>query len=145
MANKMKSQKPSDDGKNYRQLKQFFKFWLRVTVGAVFLQMGWLKLQNPQMIIGMVNGLHLPFAGVLGWLVLLSELICGGLLVIGFWTKYAPIPLMIIMTVAFFGVHINDGLVLTTWAVIILFLSLGMFATSGPGNWSLDHKINSKN
>ena len=140
----MKSKK-QDDSRNSDQLKQFFKFWLRVAAGAIFIQMGWAHLQNTPMIINLINGLTLPFASILGWLVLISELVCGTLLVIGLWTRYATLPLMIIMTVAFFGVHIHDGLILTTWCIILLFLILGMFATSGSGNWSLDHKIGSKN
>lgn len=123
------------------QLAAFARLLLRVTVGAIFLQAGWMKFQNPAMIQGMLAGINFPLSDFFAWIVIFSELIGGALLVLGLWTKYATIPLMIVMLVAFFTVHLKDGLVATTWYVMMIFFALSVFFTSGAGKISLDNKL----
>jgi len=118
----------------------FARLLLRLTVGAIFIQAGWFKLQNPAMVQGMLSGMNFPLSEVFTWVLILTELVGGALLALGLWTKYATVPLMFVMAVAFFTVHLKDGLVATTWFVMLLFFALAVFYTSGAGDLSLDRK-----
>jgi uncharacterized membrane protein YphA (DoxX/SURF4 family) len=51
---------------------------------------------------------------------------------------------MIVMLVAFFTVHLKDGLVATTWYVMMIFFALSVFFTSGAGKISLDTTLSKK-
>lgn len=140
MKNKMKM----DTSSFCSKLSPWAWLGLRVIVAAIFIQAGWAKFQNPSMIQGMLGGLGLPMSDLLGWVVLLSELIGGSLLLLGLWTKYATLPLMVIMVVAFFTVHLKDGLKTPTWFVMMIFFALAIFATSGAGELSLDKRLSKK-
>ncbi len=73
---------------------------LRLTLGAMFLFTGISKLLNPDGIISMLSNLGFPASGFLGWVVLLSELIFGLSILIGWRVKYTVWPLVIILLVA---------------------------------------------
>jgi len=73
------------------------------------------------------------------FLAVFAEFFCPILLIIGFKTKWATIPLIITMFVAVFVVHLNDpfgkkefGLLYLMPYVIILLI--------GPGKFSIDRK-----
>jgi putative oxidoreductase len=69
-----------------------------------------------------------------------AELLCSGLLIIGLFTRWATIPLIITMGVIIFMVHFNDPfnklesplMYLTAYVAILLM---------GPGKYSLDKII----
>jgi putative oxidoreductase len=126
------------------QLAPWAWLFLRVAIAAIFIQQGWAKFQNPSVIQGMLNGIGVPLSELMGWVVLLSELIGGTLLLLGLWTRYATLPLMAIMLVAFFTVHLKDGLKTPTWLVILMFFGLAIFCTSGAGEYSLDRRLSKK-
>jgi len=68
-------------------------------------------------------------AYVVGW----SELICGGLLAIGFLSRIAAVPIIIIMIVAIVKVHPNDF-----YYPAMIGLSAFVFLQYGSGKLSLD-------
>jgi len=73
---------------------------LRIFLGFLFLVPGISKLMNPGGIISMLTGLGFPMATLLGWLVIISEVLLGLTLIIGWKVKYSVWPLVIILTVA---------------------------------------------
>ena len=73
---------------------------LRVVIGLFFVIAGFSKLTNPAMIIGMIGKMGIPASGLVGWLVILGELIFGGLVLIGWRLKQSVWPLIIILAVA---------------------------------------------
>ena len=82
--------------------------------------------------------LHVGSTGSL-ILTVFAELICAGLIVIGYKTKWAVIPIIITMLVAAFIVHKEDPLGNKELALIysIGFIAIGML---GAGKYSLDRK-----
>ena len=100
--------------------------FMRVLLGLLFLIPGISKLMNPDMIIGMLGGLGFPSAALFGWILILSEIVFGIALVVGFKVKYAVWPLIIILAVAILTVHIKD--VENPMRMIDILFSLGAIA-----------------
>ncbi len=112
---------------------------LRIGLGLLFIIPGLAKLANPQMIIGMLTGMGIPAPALAGWLVLLSEIIFGAALLAGWRLKKVVWPLVLILVVALFMVHIPNWIAAAPMAMpMALFHVLGIAALvslyfSGPG------------
>lgn len=117
---------------------------LRVTVGCFMITHGVGKLQ---MLLDSGGG---KFGDPIGLgptlsliLTVFAELICSFLILMGFATRLAAIPLIITMIVAIFVVHANDpfgnkelpGLYLAIYVVLLVL---------GSGRFSVDHLIAGK-
>lgn len=127
------------------KLKGFSKLLLRLVVGGIFVYTGWMKLQNPAMVQGMLTGMNFPLPVVLAWVLSFSEFIFGILVVLGAFTCISTLPLMFIMVVAFLTVHIKDGLAnQMTQYVMLIFTSLLTLCASGAGQYSVDAMIGKK-
>ncbi len=122
---------------------------IRLMVGAVFLSEGVQKfLFADQLGSGRFAKIGLPYPDFLGPFVGTFEIACGLLLLAGFLTRMASIPLLIIMLVAIATtkaeVLANEGFWAmmhgsrTDWAMLLgsIFLII-----EGGGRWSLDGKI----
>ncbi len=72
----------------------------RVTVGWVFFQSGWGKLHNIPKVTDFFIQLGLPAPGFQAHLTATTEFVCGSLLLAGFCTRFAAVPLIITMMVA---------------------------------------------
>lgn len=72
--------------------------FLRLGMGVVFINAGWMKVSALETTIGMFA--TMGFNSYLATFVSYAELICGILLVIGLWSRYAGIILAVIMLVA---------------------------------------------
>ncbi len=109
----------------------------RAIVGLMFLVTGITKILNPQGIIGMLGGAGFFWPTAWGWLVILSEILFGALVLAGWKLKYTIWPLVIIMIVAtvMVGTLKNPtGLLfhlLTIWTLVSLYMG-------GGGKYSLD-------
>jgi len=112
---------------------------IRVTVGLLFVIMGFGKLTNPSGIIGMLDGIGFPVASFFGWLLLLSELIFGALILVGYKVKYTAWPLAIILVVAVLTVTIpNEGISsASAFFHYISIASLISLSWTGPGEWAV--------
>ncbi len=116
----------------------------RLTVGLVFFQSGWGKLHDLAKVTNYFTDLGLPAPAFQARLVSTSELVCGGLLLVGLATRFATVPLIITMCVAIRTALWDqvDGLGnlvgLTEFAYIALLVFLG---THGAGPLSLDALI----
>lgn len=72
-----------------------------------------------------------------------AEFICSILIIIGFYTRLASIPLVITMAVAAFIVHIDDGFRDMEKALLFLVGFATLYFT-GAGNYSLDAQLRKK-
>jgi len=96
----------------------------RITVGVVFAGTGWTKLVTP-----FVSGV---------------EFVGGLMLLLGFMTRFASVPLMVVMVVAIITAKWSDVDSLETFlgfeevSYFVMFAWLGI---AGPGPVSLDHLV----
>ena len=72
----------------------------RLALGWVFLLSGWGKLHNLPDVIEFFRSLGLPAPEIQAPFASGVELVCGGLLLLGLFSRLASVPLMIVMTVA---------------------------------------------
>ena len=116
----------------------------RLTVGLVFFDSGWGKLHDLAKVTDYFTQLGLPMPAFQARLASTSELVCGGLLLLGLATRFAVVPLVITMCVAIRAALWDqvDGLSslvgLTEFAYIALLVWLG---TDGPGPLSVDRLL----
>jgi uncharacterized membrane protein YphA (DoxX/SURF4 family) len=119
---------------------------IRLMVGIVFLSEGIQKFLFPAIRgAGRFEKIGLPIPEFLGSFVGTFEILCGIMILLGFFTRYAAIPLIIIMLVALGTTKVeilaNEGFWAmmhasrTDWAMLMgsLFLLL-----QGGGSWSVD-------
>ena len=83
-----------------KETSEYGPILLRLALGMLFVVMGVKKLLNPAMIIGMLGNLGFPAPTFFGWLLLLSELVFGVAVLIGWKVKYTVWPLVIVLVVA---------------------------------------------
>jgi len=116
----------------------------RLTVGLLFFRSGWGKLHHLQKVTDYFSELGLPAAAFQARLASTAEFVCGGLLLLGLATRFAAVPLIIVMCVAIRTALWDqvDGIAslvgLTEFAYIALLVWL---ATDGPGALSLDRLL----
>ncbi len=109
---------------------------LRLALGVMFLLAGINKLMNPDGPIGMLTGLGFPAPAFFAWLLLLSEIIFGAAVLIGWKTKYTVWPLVIILAIATFTVvipNIGKGGPINLMFHLLGIASLISIALTGPG------------
>ena len=73
---------------------------LRISLGLLFVVPGLSKLMNSGGIIGMLDGLGFPAASLFWWIVILSEIIFGAALIVGWKVRKTVWPLVVILVVA---------------------------------------------
>ena len=115
---------------------------LRIVVGTLFFLHGTSKLTGWDGWSGMITGtLGLPvfFAHLVAW----TEIIGGALLVPGFLTRYAAIPLGIIMIVAISAVKAPSGFMNGELDYTFLAVLISLLIT-GPGRMAIDTRKKSK-
>lgn len=116
----------------------------RVTVGLVFFQSGWAKLHALDGVTAYFTELGLPAPALQARLVSTTELVCGGLLLLGLATRFAAVPLVVTMCVAIrtalWGQVSGLGSLvgLSEFAYIALLVWL---ATDGGGPLSVDRLL----
>jgi uncharacterized membrane protein YphA (DoxX/SURF4 family) len=125
------------------------EFLVRLTVGLIFLTEGIQKYLFPDLL-GTGRFLTIGFSHPAFWAYFTGtfEIICGAFIIIGFITRLASIPLIIIMITAFISTKIpilvHKGFwpwaheYRTDFAMTLLLVYLLIY---GAGNWSVDSKI----
>ena len=119
-------------------------FILRISLGFFMIYgHGWRKLMK------IIQG-NFEFGDPLGIgstpsliLAAFAEVICAFLIIIGYKTKWATIPLIITMAVVYFLVHFSDPFGRQEKALLYLFGYVALLLT-GPGKLSLDYRLTSK-
>ena len=76
------------------------------------------------------------FAG----LTVFAEVLCAALIVVGLFTRWAVIPLIVTMLVAIFIIHIGDPFEKMEMAIIYL-TAYAAIGWAGPGRFSLDEMM----
>jgi uncharacterized membrane protein YphA (DoxX/SURF4 family) len=121
---------------------------VRLMVGAIFLSEGYQKIRFPESLgVGRFRKIGIPAPEYLAPFVGITELVCGGFVLFGMFTRLAVVPLIIIMLMAIATTKVpllvNDGIwkmlheSRTDWAMLLgsIFLLI-----KGGGRWSFDSK-----
>lgn len=88
----------------------FFALPLRLAVGYGFLEHGYAKLaRGPDVFIGILHAIGMPFAFFLGWATILIEVIGGLLILLGALVPLASLPMIVVLLVAIVTVHLPNG------------------------------------
>jgi putative oxidoreductase len=83
---------------------------LRLIVGFGFLQHGYAKLaRGPEDFINVLHAIGVPAAFLLGWATIIVELIGGLLILLGAFVPVVSIPMIVVLMVAIFSVHLPNG------------------------------------
>ena len=83
---------------------------LRLIVGFGFVEHGYAKLsRGADSFIGILQAMGLPFAHLLGWATITVEIVGGLLILAGAFVTLAAIPMIIVLLVAIFTVHLPNG------------------------------------
>jgi putative oxidoreductase len=83
---------------------------LRLIVGFGFMQHGYAKLaRGPEDFINVLHAIGVPAAYLLGWATIIIEVIGGFLILLGALVPLATIPMVIVLLVAIFTVHLPNG------------------------------------
>src|SRR3989344_1410813 len=122
--------------------KRYGQAILRILTGLLFLPAGLMKLMDPAGITGMLTGLGFPAPSFLAWVLLLSEIIFGASLILGWKTKYTVWPPVIVLLVATLTVALPGALENPMGWINVLFhlLGIGAFISiflDGPGAWAV--------
>jgi len=120
---------------------------LRIVTGVVFVAHGWQKVMTGFDTVSQAfasMGIPSPLASAI--LVAFVELLCGALLIAGFKTRLAVVPLGANMTVAMFFVHMKNGFFLPHGYeyTLVLLASLVTLGLLGPGALSIDRLLRKK-
>jgi putative oxidoreductase len=117
---------------------------VRIAVGVVFTQTGWLKLNALPRMIDNFRSWGIPAPEVFTPLASGIEFAGGLLLLVGLLTRFAAVPLMIVMVVAIVSAkasEVDSIVTLLGFEEVSYFLMFAWLAIAGPGPVSLDHFI----
>ena len=79
-------------------------------VGYGFLAHGYAKLaRGPDVFIGILHAIGVPFSFFLGWATIVIELVGGLLILFGAFMPLASAPMIVVLLVAVFTVHLPNG------------------------------------
>jgi len=96
---------------------------IRVVVGYGFLAHGLAKLQKgPEHFVDIVRAIGVPAPAAMAWVTIFVEVVCGLLMIAGAFVPIIAIPMIAILLVALFTVHIQFG-----------FTSIKLFAVTAAG------------
>jgi putative oxidoreductase len=117
---------------------------VRITVGWVFLWTGWQKLNALPRMIENFRSWGIPAPEILTPLASGIEFVGGIMLLLGLLTRFASVPMMIVMVVAIVSAKWSDVDSLQTllgFEEVSYFLMFAWLGIAGPGPISLDHFI----
>src|SRR6266403_1517188 len=83
---------------------------LRLIVGFGFVQHGYAKLsRGADGFIAILHAMGVPFADLLGWATIIVEIVGGSMILLGAFVPVATLPMIIVLLVATFTVHVSNG------------------------------------
>jgi len=124
------------------KLADFGLLWLRVLTGLGLIVHGWLKLSAGVETFAdkLVDPIGFPYPMIFAWLGIATEILGGFFFILGLWTRWAAVPVVVMMAIAAFNplapqVFIDPSkpskelaLAYLTAAVAVLCLGAGNFA-----------------
>jgi len=132
------------------KFNQWALTFLRVVLGIIFLYHGYLKLFVPGGFTGTVNffaAVKIPVPVYSALLVSVVEFVGGILLIVGFLTRWTSFIIMLEMLVAFFAVHLKNGLLVSKGGyefVLVLIAALLVVLANGSGKLSFGSRFKNK-
>lgn len=120
---------------------------VRLTLGLLFVSTGWGKVHNLAKVTAFFGDLRIPAPAFNATLASFTELLCGGLLVVGLASRLASLPLMVTMVVAILTAKLDEIHGLpdlfgeVEWTYLVL---LFVIVVWGPGKASLDSLVRSR-
>lgn len=128
----------------FNGLKDFALLFIRLVLAYGFWGPAMMKWKHIDSITEWFGSMGIPFPGLNAYLSASTELLGSILLLLGFAVRIISIPLMIVMLVAIFSVHIthgfeasNNGFEIPLYYLIMLFTLLSY----GPGKFSLEYLL----
>jgi putative oxidoreductase len=83
---------------------------LRLVIGLGFIEHGYAKLsRGADAFIVILHAMAVPFPDLLGWATIMVEIIGGLLVLAGAFVPVAALPMIIVLLVAIFTVHLPNG------------------------------------
>ena len=128
---------------NNKKISQWSITLLRVVIGFIFLYHGYLKLFVPGVFVGTIGfftkvGIIAPQISAL--VVSFAEFFGGLFLILGMITRWATFALIFEMLVAFFTIHIKNGILVSSNGyefVLLIMTALLLIHINGAGRLSL--------
>ena len=128
---------------------------LRLIVGYGFIAHGYAKvLKGPERFVDIVHALGVPAPGVMAWVTIILELLCGLAILAGAFVPLVSVPMAAILLVAIFTVHLPYGFTSIKLMAVtpdgpqfgppgyecdLLYLAcLAALVMAGAGPWSID-------
>lgn len=88
----------------------FYALPLRLIVGFGFVMHGYAKLaRGPESFIHILAVLGVPAPFLMAWATILVELVCGALMLAGLFIPLISVPMVVVLLVAIFTVHLPNG------------------------------------
>jgi putative oxidoreductase len=107
---------------------------LRLVVGLGFFEHGYAKFaRGADGFIAILHALGVPFANFLGWATIVVEVVGGAMILLGAFVPLATLPMMTVLLVAIFAVHLPNG-----FSSIKLLSYDAMGAHFGPPGYETD-------
>lgn len=125
-------------------LQSFFLLLARLVLAYGFYEPALMKWNDVNSVAAWFSTLGIPFSTLSAYLASTAELLGVVLLAIGLFTRIVSIPLIIVMIVAIFTVHIGNGFsVANNGFEIPLYylLFLGLLSSFGAGRFSIDSLV----
>lgn len=126
-------------------IQPFFLLAVRLIWGVLLAQAGWGKVTDIEPVIGFFADLGIPWPEFSAWLVGITELVAGVLLVLGLYSRFAAASVVIIMVVAYATAHyeaianiMTDPQQIMNEAPFTFLLASLIIWTTGAGVISLD-------
>ncbi len=130
--------------KKIKSLESLPLLFMRLVLAYGFWGPAMMKWKNMDGIIDWFSSMGIPFPAVNAYLSATTEITGSILLLLGFATRLISIPLIIVMLVAIFSVHIsngfeagNNGFEIPLYYLIMLF-TLFVY---GPGKYSIQYLL----
>jgi putative oxidoreductase len=134
---------------------------LRLVIGFGFMAHGWAKLsRGPAGFARLLEQIGVPFPSVTAWISTLMELLGGLAIFVGAFVAIVSVPLIVMMLVAMFTVHLRYGFSSVNtiglgadgpqfgppgYEINLLYIA-GLFGllVGGAGRWSIDEWLAAK-
>ncbi len=118
----------------------FATLLIRFIIGGMFIYHGYLKIENYNTYMPMMQDI-IGIGPKLSYnLVIFAEFGCGILVVLGFLTRLAILPILFTMIIAYFMAHEKDAFMMKMLPFIYMLLCVPIFIL-GSGKYSMDRLI----
>ena len=117
---------------------------LRLGVAVVFIYHGWGKVTGIEGVQEFFGNVGIPLAGIMAWVVALTEFVGGIMVLAGFKIRIPSILLAIVMVVAILTVKISAGFEAARIDILLLMMTLSL-SILGSGSYSVDSMLGKQN